>query len=62
MAIKAMTFGKYEGHTPRWIIENDPDYVDWLMYQDWFEEQHPHLYEVFDELWAEFENRHWHDD
>lgn len=25
-----LCFGKYEGKTLRWVIENDPDYVSWM--------------------------------
>lgn len=48
-----MTFGKYEGHTPKWIVQKDPDYVEWLLDQDWFEERFPDLYALFDELMEE---------
>ena len=25
-----LTFGKYENHTIKWIIENDPGYIVWM--------------------------------
>ena len=26
-----MPFGKYKGETVSWIIDNDPDYLGWLL-------------------------------
>jgi len=26
-----LDFGQYDGHTIRWIIENDPEYLSWAM-------------------------------
>jgi len=25
-----LTFGKYENHTIKWVIENDPGYIVWI--------------------------------
>lgn len=37
-------FGKYRGY-PLVRLTEDPDYVSWLMAQDWLEDRHP-------EVWA----------
>ena len=36
-------FGKYRGH-PLARLTDDPDYVSWLLAQDWLEERHPDVW------------------
>lgn len=38
-----INFGKYKGKTIYWLLENAPDYIDWLTDQVWLETEHPRL-------------------
>ena len=42
-----MPFGKYKGNLLEDIVDDDPDYVDWMLGQEWFQE-YEDLYEYFE--------------
>ena len=45
-----INFGQYKGASVESIAENDPDYLQYLLNQEWFqEEKWMHLYQIVEE-------------
>ncbi len=44
LEIKVFSFGKYRGKLVEDVTAQDPDYVKWLLRQEWMPAEHPDLY------------------
>lgn len=38
-------FGKYEGESINRVVAKDPEYLEWLIEQEWFQDKYPELLE-----------------
>lgn len=45
-----MPFGKHEGDFISYIFQNDPQYLYWLVTQQWMEEKFPRLLHQIEEI------------
>jgi len=43
---KIIPFGKYKGQEIEQVIARDPQYVQWIMQQAWFQEKFQPIYQV----------------
>ena len=41
-----MPVGKYKGQDLDVIMASDPNYIEWISQQEWFRQQHTHIYKI----------------
>jgi len=45
-----LPFGKHKWETLKFVNKHDPDYLGWLMIQDWFKEKFEYLYLALEKM------------